>query len=151
MNISKKQWVMIAVGVGALLAIYWFFFRKKKAESGYDENVMIFGNENGYTANQLDPNGIESGYLKKCPQGQTFTGECTMIIDPNTSGGATIHKYRCCEPAAETGRTGSVMPKFTKKPAGSARTKECFNSKGVKIPCPTTLPEEDIIRTSTFG
>lgn len=84
MNISKKQWAMIAVGIVALVLVYWFFFRKKK-ESSYDPNVMIFGNESGYDNEQLDGGAIESGYAKtndndRCPPGYTFdNGNCKPI------------------------------------------------------------------------
>jgi len=48
MTITKKQWMMLLLGAGVLFLVYWFFFRKKKTESSYDDNLMIFGNENGY-------------------------------------------------------------------------------------------------------
>ena len=48
MNITKKQWMII--GVIAVIAVWYFFLRKKKPA------------ESGYAAYQLDPNGIESGF-----------------------------------------------------------------------------------------
>jgi len=36
MNITKKQWMIIGVVI-ALIAIWYFFLRKKKAESGFRE------------------------------------------------------------------------------------------------------------------
>lgn len=62
MTVTKKQWMMLLLGAGVLFLVYWFFFRKKKSESSYDENLMIFGNENGYTNYQLDGGSLESGY-----------------------------------------------------------------------------------------
>jgi len=47
MNLTKKQMIVAAIVIGAV-AVWYFFIRKKKLESGYDENVMIFGNESGY-------------------------------------------------------------------------------------------------------
>jgi hypothetical protein len=35
MNITKKQWMMIGVVI-ALIAIWYFFLRKKPTESGYN-------------------------------------------------------------------------------------------------------------------
>jgi hypothetical protein len=100
LNITKKQWMIIGVVV-AIVAVWYFFLRKKKVESGYtafqldprgvessfDPALPLLGGnengydglpkfqrptqpagqynwlaENGYTANQLDPKGIESGY-----------------------------------------------------------------------------------------
>ena len=61
MNITKNQW--IAIGVVGAVAVWYFFLRKKDTkESGYDNNLMIFGNENGYTNYQLDGGMLESGY-----------------------------------------------------------------------------------------
>ncbi len=55
---------MLILGAGVLFLVYWFFFRKKKMsiESSYDNNLMIFGNENGYTNYQLDGGSLESSY-----------------------------------------------------------------------------------------
>ena len=62
MTITKKQWMMLLLGAGVLFLVYWFFFRKKNTESSYDENLMIFGNENGYTNYELDGGERESAY-----------------------------------------------------------------------------------------
>ena len=64
MNISKTQWMIIAV-VGAVAV--WYFFFKKKAESGYT-NYQLDGGmlESGYTNYQLDGGSLESGYLVGC-------------------------------------------------------------------------------------
>lgn len=56
---------MLILGAGVLFLVYWFFFRnklKENKESSYDENLMIFGNENGYTNYQLDGGSLESSY-----------------------------------------------------------------------------------------
>ena len=55
---------MLILGAGVLFLVYWFFFRKKilDRESSYDNNLMIFGNENGYTNYQLDGGSLESSY-----------------------------------------------------------------------------------------
>lgn len=53
---------MLILGAGVLFLVYWFFFRKKKTESSYDNNLMVFGNENGYTNYQLDGGSLESSY-----------------------------------------------------------------------------------------
>lgn len=60
MNITKNQW--IAIGVVGAVAVWYFFLRKKDTESGYDNNLMLIGNENGYTNYQLDGGSLESGY-----------------------------------------------------------------------------------------
>ena len=53
---------MLILGAGVLFLVYWFFFRNKKTESSYDDNLMVFGNENGYTNYQLDGGSLESSY-----------------------------------------------------------------------------------------
>jgi hypothetical protein len=49
MKLEKKHYTIIAVVIG-LIAVWYFFLRKKKPA------------ESGYAAYQLDPNGIESGF-----------------------------------------------------------------------------------------
>jgi hypothetical protein len=52
MKLEKKHWMII--GVIALIAIWYFFLRKKKpAESGYNPYILVpgegmWGNESGY-------------------------------------------------------------------------------------------------------
>jgi uncharacterized membrane protein len=40
MKLEKKHWVIIGVVIVAVIAIWYFFLRKKKAESGYKTTVM---------------------------------------------------------------------------------------------------------------
>lgn len=40
MKIEKKHIVYILIGLVVLFLIYWFFFRKKSAESGYGAGVL---------------------------------------------------------------------------------------------------------------
>lgn len=47
MNLTKKQMIIAAIVIGAV-AVWYFFIRKKKMESSYNEDVLIIGNENGY-------------------------------------------------------------------------------------------------------
>lgn len=64
MKLTKTQWIIVAVVAG--VAIWYFLIRKKKMESSYDDNLMIFGNESGYDMDNLDESlpliGNESGY-----------------------------------------------------------------------------------------
>ncbi len=140
---NKKQMTMLAIGVLAVVAIYWFFFRKKdtKKESSFNPDYLVIGDEMGYNG--------ESGYKKDCPKGKEI-GQCTMVIDPNSNGGVTIYKYKCCVEAAAA--SGRFVYQHKKRPAGSTSTrqKNCFDPKGNPTPCPPTIPEEDIIRTTTF-
>lgn len=68
MKLEKKHWAMLITGVVVLFLVYWFFFRKKVTESAYNPYVPIWGigmgspSESGYSADQLDPMGVESGY-----------------------------------------------------------------------------------------
>ena len=48
MKLEKKHWAMLIAGVVILFLVYWFFFRKKKSESGYDSNILIYGNDSSY-------------------------------------------------------------------------------------------------------
>lgn len=47
---NKKQMTMLAIGVLAVVAIYWFFFRKKdtKKESSFNPDYLVIGDEMGY-------------------------------------------------------------------------------------------------------
>ncbi len=142
---------MLIAGVGILAVVYWFFFRKKKAESGYDKNVMIFGNESGYGAEELG--GIESGYLVKCKKDE-IEDICTSkeIKFPGTADETLVTTtYRCCVPNLSAARSTS---RYGQARAESGyRTnplKICKNSLGVVIPCKPVAPE-DVISTTTQG
>lgn len=49
---NKKQMTMLAIGVLAVVAIYWFFFRNKKdetkKESSFNDDYLVIGDEMGY-------------------------------------------------------------------------------------------------------
>jgi hypothetical protein len=68
MKLEKKHWAMLITGVVVLFLVYWFFFRKKVTESAYNPYVPIWGigmgspSESGYSADQLDAMGVESGF-----------------------------------------------------------------------------------------
>lgn len=49
MNITKQQWTIIGVVV-AVIAVWYFFLRKKKAESGYSNADLGGMFESGYSA-----------------------------------------------------------------------------------------------------
>lgn len=78
MTITKKQWMMLLLGAGVLFLVYWFFFRnklKENTESSYDEDLMIFGNENGYKSGS--GNGVIVQTVSgACPCDDTVTGTC---------------------------------------------------------------------------
>ena len=83
MTITKKQWMMLLLGAGVLFLVYWFFFRNKKTatESSYDDNLMIFGNENGYGPDYgaYGSYGYESGLIGKDGQNiqvEKTSGKC---------------------------------------------------------------------------
>lgn len=86
MNISKNQW--IAIGVVGAVAVWYFFLRKKKMESGYDSNLMIIGNESGYGPDfgAYGSYGNESGYKAK-PTGSAGDGKqwCCAEYDTNNN------------------------------------------------------------------
>jgi hypothetical protein len=118
MTITKKQWMMLLLGAGVLFLVYWFFFRKKNTESSYDEDLMIFGNENGYTNDELDGGsyGYESGLTGKDGQNiqvQKTSGKCdcdkaaTGICFKSEKGtlGCTSSTLA---PASTAGRTKSL-------------------------------------------
>lgn len=91
MNITKKQWMII--GVIAVIAVWYFFLRKKPVESGY-------------AAYQLDPNGIESGFaasMGKAPSPlvssklkptKTSKGLRWCCAEYNTYGGCNVWEQR---------------------------------------------------------
>ncbi len=77
MKLEKKHWIIIGV-VLALIAIWYFFLRKKKVESGYAGTYGSFGNESGYvdprkgTTWQYPPMGAASKI--SCPKGWSMMG-----------------------------------------------------------------------------
>jgi hypothetical protein len=66
MKIEKKHWIFIGVVI-ALIAIWYFFLRKKKpAENSYNADIVrkkivlvlgdgMWGNESGYKVNRYTP------------------------------------------------------------------------------------------------
>ena len=50
MNLSKKHYVILAVGVIALIAVWYFLFNKKGAESSFDPTLLILGGPLSRTA-----------------------------------------------------------------------------------------------------
>jgi len=100
MKLENKHWAMLIAGVVVLFLVYWFFFRKKVAESAYNPYVPIWGigmgapSESGYSANQLDPMGIESGFRAS---GRRLVGN--PVADATvTAGGVTTKPctQKCC-------------------------------------------------------
>lgn len=59
-NLSKKHWVMIIVGILALIAVWYFFMRKPAVadapakESGYSGGLPFPG-ENNYKTERANP------------------------------------------------------------------------------------------------
>ncbi len=147
MKISKQQWFMLATGVALLALVYWFFFRKKKTESSYDENVMIFGNENGYTNYELDGGSLESGYKKDCPKGQVEDiCEKKEIRGSGDNEQLVITRYRCCVPGNIMDRKANSKKVMRSAGGGS----QCKDSKGNIIPC-APIKVEDVIEVRTIG
>lgn len=116
MNLTKTQWILI--GVFATIAVWYFFLRKKKSESSYDKNVMIFGNENGYTNYELDGGSLESAYQeekKKC--------SCTSCEKEDPLRPGTFFKYEgvgCNKPLANNGWSTVTKEQDCPCPGGSA-------------------------------
>lgn len=109
MNLSKKQWTIVGVVI-ALVAIWYFFLRKKKAESNYGPMGGMyshFGNETGFATpgSGYGLNNLESGYKMAgvnrkfsaagggisanigCPTDQYICGTTGSISNP---------KIQCC-------------------------------------------------------
>lgn len=78
MKLEKKHWAMLIAGVVILFLVYWFFFRKKKSESGYDSDILIYGNDSSY--DPAYPMLGESGYVAG---GKCFTEMCPCDISNN--------------------------------------------------------------------
>lgn len=45
---NKKNLGMLALGILAIIAIWYFFLRKKGAESGYSSNLLIPGDQSNF-------------------------------------------------------------------------------------------------------
>ena len=96
MTLTKKHWMIIGVVI-ALIAIWYFFLRKKKpSESGYNPYILVPeagnwidnsepGGESGYNANMLVP----GGYKKR---GNTFGAPAERKVP---SSGPTTANMGC--------------------------------------------------------
>ena len=77
-NITKQQWTIIGVVV-AIIAVWYFFLRKKKAESGYYAVLGTDGGETGYAGQgsglleMPESNFRVAGFDRRFPAG-TYTG-----------------------------------------------------------------------------
>lgn len=118
MNLTKKQMMIAAIVIGAV-AVWYFLIRKKKMESSYDEDLLIFGNENGYgpaygaygsygTESGYGPNygaygsyGYETGY-----DGSNVGQMCKK--DRHCTPGLVCDKGRCAD--KRKGQTGGIKP-----------------------------------------
>lgn len=67
MKLEKKHWIMIAIAIVVLIALWHFFLRKKTTTSSYAGVYGFFGNESGYDMAELDKNlpmiGTESSWV----------------------------------------------------------------------------------------
>ena len=75
MNITKQQWTIIGVIV-AVIAVWYFFLRKKKAESSFGRRGTIGGSlkevkcpDTCQTVSITTPSGVQTGC--KCPTTNT--------------------------------------------------------------------------------
>jgi hypothetical protein len=135
---NKKQITILAIGVLAVVAIYWFFFRNKKdetkKESSFNDDYLVKGDEMGY---------------KKC-----CDGICIMEVDNQLDFEVTTVRYKCCLES----NCGTKVSKRTassnyngKGTASVAKERElgskenCKDSKGNKIPCPEKINSSDIV------
>ncbi len=50
MTLSKKHYVILIVGLIAVIAVWYFLFYKKGTESSYDPNLLILGGPLSRTA-----------------------------------------------------------------------------------------------------
>lgn len=147
MTITKKQWMMLLLGAGVLFLVYWFFFRKKKTEteSSYDDNLMIFGNENGYgpADGAYGSYGYESGLIGKYGQNivvERKSGNCdcdssvTGICFKPEKGAATCTGGTLAPASTSTaGRTKSLRERC--RDAGGAMGTCYRNGSSVGYPC----------------
>jgi hypothetical protein len=73
---NKKQMTMLAIGVLAVVAIYWFFFRKKdtKKESSFNPDYLVIGDEMGYKGAETITRLANGATMRTNPAKCTCTG-----------------------------------------------------------------------------
>lgn len=78
MNMNKKQMTMLAIGVLAVVAIYWFFFRNKKdetkKESSFNDDYLVIGDEMGYKGGETVTRLANGATMRTNPARCTCTG-----------------------------------------------------------------------------
>ncbi len=91
---------MLAIGVLAVVAIYWFFFRKKdtKKESSFNPDYLVIGDEMGYSKSKggLKPN---TGNSTQKGKGKN-AGSFTMVV-PEGVGNSGAGSTAKCNPAPQ--------------------------------------------------
>lgn len=75
MNMNKKQLTMLAIGIIAVVGIYFIFFRRKKddgkKESSFNPDYLVIGEESGYLVCKPEC-AYDSWYeITKVPDGNT--------------------------------------------------------------------------------
>jgi hypothetical protein len=84
MKLTKKHYTIIGVVI-ALIAIWYFFLRKKEpAESGYNPDILVpgnemWGNESGYTKRRF---GIFNDKIYPRCHGSNTPGALTVANQP---------------------------------------------------------------------
>lgn len=92
---NKKQMTMLAVGVIAIVAIYWFFFRKKddKKESSFNPDYLVIGDEMGYSKSK--------GGLKPKTGNSTQDSRSFTMVVPESIGNTGGNPTAKCNPAPQ--------------------------------------------------
>lgn len=135
MNLTKKHWAMLIIGVLALIAVWYFFLRKKKgAESSYDPSLLIMGGESGYKTFKPNVVDVETTNPLYKPASKCSCGSGTGICykDGDTLRCAPAFR-RPNNPAANERMSGGTAS-GPQCPAGT-KLKTCYEPDGKSFPC----------------
>ena len=88
---------MLAIGVLAVVAIYWFFFRNKKdetkKESSFNDDYLVIGDEMGYSKSK--------GGLKPNTGNSTQNPRSFTMVVPEGVGNSAPGSTAKCNPAPQ--------------------------------------------------
>ncbi len=155
MKLSKKHWVMLIIGVAALILVIYFLNKKKSvpaAESSYDPNLLILGSESGFSWpwSRKKVSNIKLAGKQNCG-----TGECATLVtydfwsdsNPPQHTKVTVSECLPCKGSSSSSSNFAaprVAPGVTSPVSGPMGKGICYrtvNNVTTEVPC-ANLPKE---------
>ena len=127
---------MLAIGVLAVVAIYWFFFRKKdtKKESSFNPDYLVIGDEMGYNG--------ESSYTKAtCKSPRKWNGDKISYTDANGVTTYTISATSGTCKIPESKYTGDYSGYTNTDSPACKKPRTCCKN-GKVVPCDDISKED---------